>query len=136
MPTLRLTVNSLKSVNDACEKLKAFWQENKYVNITASDKRSLDQNATIRLCYKQIQDHMEGWTAKDVERHCKLIYGVPILRKNPVDDWVFKNTIDKGDMQQRYKMMDCFSITSKMSTEEAKEMINCMLIDFPFIEII
>jgi hypothetical protein len=37
--------------------------------------------------------------------------------------------------EQKLKTMDCFSVTSAMSTTEATEMIDCMMQDFPFIVI-
>lgn len=136
MASIRGRVNSLASFYKWAEELIDFWREHKYIQVTASDKRSLDANAAIRVAYKQIQDHKEGWTAKDVERHCKLKYGVPIIRKDDlVQDYVFNRTLSGATYEQQLKMMDAFAVTSIMSTAQAGEMIECMMQDFNFIVI-
>lgn len=133
MASLRGKINSNESWREWCEKTLDFFLEHKYCQVTISDKRSLDANAAIRVCYNQIQD-CKKWTTKETERHCKLIYGVPILRRDDtVQDYVFRQTIDKGNYEQKLKMMDAFAVTSIMSTTQASEMIECMMQDFSFI---
>lgn len=135
MANLRGRINSKESWREWCEKTFDFFWEHKYCQVTISDKRSLDQNSATRLCYKQIQEHKE-WTAKETERHCKLIYGVPILRRDDeVQNYVFSQTIDKGNYEQKLKMMDAFAVTSIMNTAQLSEMIECMMQDFTFIVI-
>ena len=113
-----------------------MFEEKGAVNMTCNDLRSIDANATIRLCYKQIQQMSEGMTAKDVERQCKLNYGVPILRRDcEIQDYVF------GDLERRYgyermlKIMDMFAVTSTMNTKQCGEMIEQMLLDHSYIVI-
>lgn len=133
---IRATVNSLKTLLDWSTELANFWIDHRYIQVTASDKRSLDANAAIRVCYKQIQDNSEGWTVKDTERHCKLTYGVPILRRDDVvQNHVFNKTLTGATYEQKLKMMDAFAVTSIMSTTQANEMIQCMMQDFSFIVI-
>jgi len=134
MPSIRGKINSRESLTAWCEKLVDFWCDNKYIQVTATDRRSLDANAAIRVCYKQIQEHREDMTAKDIERHCKLYYGVPIRRKNcKIEDYVYRRVFDGLTEEQKLKTMDCFAVTSVMSTTEATEMIDCMMQDFSFI---
>lgn len=136
MASIRGRVNSLASFYKWAEELIDFWRKYKYIQVTASDKRSLDANAAIRVAYKQIQEHKEGWTAKDVERHCKLKYGVPIIRKDDVvQDYVLNRALSGATYEQQLKIMDAFAVTSIMSTTQANEMIECMMQDFPFIVI-
>ena len=136
MATLRIKVNSVQAVIDCAAQLRDFWLEHKYVNVTLSDKRSLDANAAIRMCYKQIRQHREDMTAKDVERHCKLYYGVPIRRQNcEVEEFVYARVFKGMTNEQKLKTMDCFSVTSVMTTSESNQMIECMMQDFPFIVI-
>lgn len=136
MAAIRSTVNSRQRLLDWCTDLVDFWDEHKHIQVTASDKRSLDANAAIRVCYKQIQDHRDDMTAKDVERHCKLTYGVPILSKDDtVQNYVFTKSLSGANYEQKLKMMDCFSVTSVMNTTQANEMIECMMQDFNFIVI-
>ena len=136
MTSIRAKINSRESFYAWAEQLIDFWHEHKYIQVTASDKRSIDTNSAIRLCYKQIQQSREGWTAKDTERHCKLTYGVPILRKDDVvQDYVFSKTLSGATYEQKLKMMDAFSVTSIMNSKQASEMIECMIQDHPFIVI-
>ena len=135
MASLRGRINSKESWREWCLQTFDFFWDHKYCQVTISDKRSLDANAAIRVAYKQIQDHKQ-WTSKETERHCKLTYGVPILRRDDeVQNYVFSQTVDKGNYEQKLKMMDAFSVTSVMSTTQAGEMIECMIQDFSFIVI-
>jgi hypothetical protein len=136
MSTIKKTINSQSALTDWCQDLVDFWMDHKYIQVTASDRRSITANAAIRVCYKQIQDCREDMTAKDVERHCKLYYGVPIRRaNNEVEEFVYNRVFKGMTEEQKLKTMDCFSVTSVMSTAEANEMIECMMQDFPFIVI-
>ena len=138
MASIRGKANSLSALLDWSTELAHFWDEHKYITVTASTTRSLDINATIRLCYKQIEDHRDDMTTKDVERHCKLMYGVPILRNESV---VFNHVF--GEISKLYsherllKIMDTFKITSddEFTTAMGNKMIECMIQDYPFIVI-
>ena len=119
-----------------CEKTFDFFWEHRYCQVAISDKRSLDANAAIHVCVKQIQERSDGWTIKDTKRHVKLTYGAPILsRDDEVHEYVFRKTLSRATYEQKLKMMDAFAVTSIMSTTQAKEMIECMMLDFPFIVI-
>lgn len=131
----KFIVNSKDKLLEFCEQIVDIWADHKYLTITVSDKRSLDQNAAIRVAYSQIAKHRDDMTLKDVERHCKLNYGVPILQSDPVHGYVFDSVLAKINHEQQLKVMDCFKITSEMNTEQAKEFINQLLLDFPFVEI-
>ena len=111
-----------------------YFKEHKYIQVTWSDKRSLDANAAIRMCYKQIQQYRDDMTAKDVERMCKLTYGVPILSRDcEMREYVFRKTMEKLNYEQRLKVMDCFTVTSDMTAKQASEMIECMMQDHGYI---
>ena len=136
MASIRKTLNSEQGAIDWCRELLIFWKENKYIQVTASDKRSLDANAAIRVCYKQIGEHRQDLTVKDVERLCKWTYGVPILRRDCVmHDHIFGQLEKVYDYERLLKIMDAFKVTSDMSTTQANEMIECMMLDFPFVVI-
>lgn len=135
MDKIEAKINSRGSLTDFCQLLVDFWVEHKWITITVTAARTLSQNATIRLCYKQIRQHNEGWTPKYIERLCKLTYGVPILSENEVDGWVFNQILPKLDYEQRLKVMDTFAITSKMTPTQANLFIIQMIDDFPFIHI-
>ena len=65
MASIKGKINSVDSFLEYVDKLKEFWLEHKYINASANDKRSLDQNAAIRICYKQIKENNEGLLAID-----------------------------------------------------------------------
>ena len=136
MASARGLINSKESWRNWCEQTFDFFWEYKYCQVTISDKRSLDANAAIHVCVKQIQEHSDGWTIKDTKRHVKLTYGVPILsRDDEVHEYVFRKTLSRATYEQKLKMMDAFAVTSIMSTTQATEMIECMMQDFSFIVI-
>lgn len=118
------------------EKLTYFWLEHKYVQVTANDKRSLDQNAAIRVCYDQIHKYRGDMEYIEIERQCKLDYGVPILRRECIifND-IFKSLEKRYNYEQLLKIMDKFKITSddSFSSKMATEMIDIMMKDYPFI---
>ena len=138
MASIRATLNSEQGAIDWCRDLLKFWLEHKYIQVTANDKRSLDQNGTIRLCYKQIHQYRGDCERIEIERQCKLDYGVPILRRECiVFDDIFKSLEKRYNYEQLLKVMDKFKVTSDdgFSTVMASEMIDIMMKDHPFIVI-
>lgn len=136
MATIKFKVNSKDSFKKAFDECWTFFLENKYTNLTMSDKRSLDMNAAIRVAYKQIQDNWEGMTGKDIERHCKLNYGVPILKRDcPIHADVFNQIDSLNNYEQMILIMDAFKVTSEFSTSQGNEFIQSMMNDFPYIVI-
>ena len=131
-------INSRDSLTDFCQSLVDFWLEHKWITIVAYSKRSKDQNSCIRECYKQIRVNNPGWTAKYVERLCKLQHGVPILsQSDSMDAEVFNIVLGKENItfDQQLKFMDCFSVTSKMTPSQASMMIHQLIDDYPFIHL-
>lgn len=138
MASIRATLNSKQAAIDWCREILKFWLEHKYIQVTANDKRSLDQNATIRLCYKQMQQNWEGMTLKDIERHCKLNYAAPLLADNSiVFGDLFKRLKPIYNYEQMLKVMDTLQVTShdEFSTGLAKEFIAQLMNDFSYISI-
>ena len=112
-----------------------MFEEIHYFNATLSDKRSLDQNALKEVWYKDISEKREDMSINDVRRECKLLYGVPILRRDSdMDNWLFQQTLDKLDHERKLKVMDSFDITSKMSTAQMKEYLNEINLEHPWLE--
>lgn len=133
---IEFIVNSQKKLLEVCEQVVDFWREHKWITIAVYAKRTLTQNATIRQCYKQIHEDRGDITLKDVERMCKLNYGVPILsRDDKMQGWVFDQTVNKLDYERQLKVMDTFAVTSVMSPSQANEFITQLLLDFPFVVI-
>ena len=135
MDKLEGRINSQGALTEYCQRLVDFWLEHKWINVTANAKRSLDQNRAIRECYKQIRMNNEGWTAKYVERLCKLQYGVPILSEHEKHSWVFNQVLPKLNFEQRLKVMDTFAVTSIMTPTQSSQFIQSLIDDFTFIRL-
>jgi hypothetical protein len=135
MDKLEARINSQGALTEYCQRLVDFWLEHKWINVTANAKRSLDQNRAIRECYKQIRMNNEGWTAKYVERLCKLQYGVPILSEHEKHSWVFNQVLPKLNFEQRLKVMDTFAVTSIMTPTQSSQFIQSLIDDFTFIRL-
>lgn len=127
-------INSRQSLLDWCQKLVDWWDEYHYINVTASDQRSLAQNALKSVWYKDIADRLGDRTAKDVERECKLVYGIPILRRDSMNNWVYERSLDKLRHEKQLMLMDSFAVTSQMSVTELKEYLDTMQNDYPYLE--
>jgi len=131
---IRKKVNSLKSLEEWQREEREYFEEHKYINCTASDRRSLDMNALVNMWYKDIADVRGDVTAQDVRRECKVNYGVPILRRDAGHNWIYQNTIDRMSYEKRLRAIDVFAVTSVMSTAELKEYLGMMENDYPYLE--
>ena len=136
MTTIKQRVASERDRQEWFSKLEEFQKEHKYINCTASDRRSLDQNALVHVWYGDIAKSREGVTVVDVRRECKLNYGVPILRRDDeMLNWLYKNTIDRlREYEKRLILVDSFQITSIMSSGQLMEYLTCMETDYPWLE--
>ena len=131
---IRKKVNSLKTLEEWQREEREYFLENKYINCTASDRRSLDMNALVNMWYKDISEVRGDVTAKDVQRECKVNYGTTILRREAGHNWVYKQTLDLLTYEQRIKAIDCYAVTSVMSTAQLREYIGMMENDHPYLE--
>ena len=134
MSSIKKTVNSLQSLNEWQSQERAFFDVHKYINCTANDRRSLDQNALVHVWYRGIADHRDV-DVITVRRECKLNYGTEILRAD--DDalnWVYSQTIDRIRYEKRLIIIDGFQVTSIMSTAQLQKYLNAMEEDYPFLE--
>jgi len=127
-------VNSALSLKNAISDITAAWVEHKWLRIKIEcGKRTLPQNALKSVWYKDIADFRGDVTAKDVERECKLNYGVPILRRDVATNWVYEQSLDKLPHEKKLIIMDRFAVTSIMSVKEKKEYLTCMQNDYTFL---
>lgn len=131
---IRAKVNSLKALEEWQREERRYFEEHKYINCTASDRRSLDMNALVNTWYKDISDVRGDVTAQDVRRECKVNYGVPILRRDPGHDFIYRHTIDRMTYELKLKAIDIFAVTSVMSTAQLKEYLQMMENDYPYLE--
>lgn len=96
-----------------------------------SEKRSLDQNAMVWALYKQIADQLDDQNTLDVTRHCKLHYGVPILRAGSL---IFRDLYDRvvkpHDHETKLAIMDWLPVSSKMDKSQCTEYIDTIIREY------
>lgn len=82
--TVKIQVNSLPSLMDAFKRLKALFDEHKYLvlSIRIGRDRTLSQNALWFAMYKRASDVGTQGSPEDVRRYCKLTFGVPIMLRD------------------------------------------------------
>lgn len=96
-----------------------------------SAHRTLPQNDLIRVLYRQVADAKEDESLVDIERFCKLHFGVPILR---AADEKFRAVYDRAikPLEYEFKLqaMDLLPVTSRMTTEQASEYIDTVIAEY------
>jgi hypothetical protein len=98
--------------------------------VSESRKRSLDQNALMWAIYGEVGQFM-GLSVEEAHRYCKLHYGVPILRRDS-DEFrrVYDACLKKLLYEQKLKAVMMISVSSIMTTKQAKEYIEDIVRDF------
>ncbi len=95
-------------------------------------KRTKTRNDQVRAVYKQVAQQREDETLISIERHCKLHYGVPLLRAHDepfryLYDTVIKNNICYED---KLHAMDILPVTSRMSEKLCREYIAIVIEEY------
>lgn len=92
--------------------------------IAHGEKRSTRQNSTIHMWYDEIATHLGDVTTNEVRAQCKLMFGVPILRR---DNDAFRVGYDTQIKPQPYEtklmwfqLLDP-NVTSTMTTKQLAE---------------
>ena len=131
---IRGKINSRERLLEWCQNLVDFWDEHKYINVTASVQRSLDQNALIHSAIGIIAEERGDMSTIEIKREFKLDYGTHILRRDdPMYDWVYQQSLDKLDRERQLKIMDAFQVTSLMSTAQLTEFYEQICRDYPYV---
>ncbi len=117
---------------EACTRITAAFKEHKYlvVSVRPGRDRSVEQNRLWQGMYKRISETLEQGGPREVWAYCKLMLGVPILRR---DDERFaagwdRYFADKSFSEQLFLMggnplfgPDGFPVTSLFSTKQGAE---------------
>lgn len=128
-------VNSDHTRDNVKKEIDRVFAEKKYARVKIdSGKRTLSQNALKSVWYSDIAKQRGDVTAKDVERECKYKYGLPIIRRDAMQNYVHEQITDKLAYDKRIKVMDCFSVTSVMSVTELKEYLEMIQADYPYLD--
>lgn len=116
------TINSDESLNDAINEIIELYKKDKYGQVGLYfGKRTLSQNALKSVWYSDIAKYRGDVTAKDVERECKLEFGVPILRRRELFNWKYERTLDKLPYEKQLIFIGVEKVTSEMTVKELSE---------------
>ena len=126
--------NSKATLKTAHDWLDQVFEDHKYGRMKIeAGKRTLPQNAIKSVWYGHIAEKRGDITAKEAERECKYKYGLQILRRDPMHEYVFSKSVDGLPYEKRLKVMDCFAVTSIMSVKELSEYLDMMQSDYPYL---
>lgn len=83
---MKLVINSESRLGECIAQAKKLFHDKKYLTITIKTgrDRTLDQNALWFAMYKRIAQVMD-WHIDDARKHCKLHFGVPLMRNECQD---------------------------------------------------
>lgn len=134
MTVIKQKINSKESLLEWCNQLVDFWNEHKYIQVTASDKRSLGVNALIHLWYKTIALHV-GLSEDEVRAQCKYEFGRGILLRRDLElndllksiNWT--KYADKWNIsvyEAKVRTFAKYPVTSTFSTSEAQEYLEAI----------
>jgi hypothetical protein len=116
-----ITINSDNSLSAASQKIKEMYAKHKYLRITVKTgkDRSDDYNALSHVWYAQIANELKDDDALGWKCHCKLHFGVPLLRAED-DEFreFYDNSIKCLSYEQKLKVMKYLPVTSLMTNEQ------------------
>ena len=95
------------------------------VAITAG-RRSILQNSLQHRIYAMMDKKLK-WGTDDIKAHCKLHYGVPIMREQDLFNEIYCTAILRNlDYDQKLKLMhgEMFRVTSLMTVEQGSRYIS------------
>lgn len=128
-----ITINSEVSLQRALGDIRALFQRHHYLrlNIKTGKDRSNPQNSITHAWYAQIARECQDASELDWKCHCKLHYGVPILR---TEDEEFRASYDAVIKPLAYEnkliAMRCWPVTSLMTKDQLSQYAMAMQADF------
>lgn len=92
---MKIVVNSDSRLDECVAQIRKLFRGKKYLVVTLKTgrDRTLDQNRLWFAMYRRIAEALDGYSAEDARRYCKLHLGVPIMRA------------ESEEFQQRYDEM-------------------------------
>jgi len=137
------TINSDDAYRNCVQHLWERYQKKKFVRIEIFDTaRTLKQNDMSFELYVTIANSLYGGDTATARRECKLMYGVPILRR---DSEAFRLQYDKvikpHDMATKLEIMEWLPVTSLMDRTQFKEYVDVVMntyaqrnVDFSYLD--
>lgn len=137
---MKLLVNSQDKLAEAISSLQRTFADKKYLTVTVKTgrDRTLDQNALWFAMYKRIAQVME-WHIEDARRHCKLHFGVPLMRNECAEfrqNWnellLHLSYEKKLELMGANKLLgpDGFPVTRLFNRAQGIEYTNAIVDDF------
>lgn len=93
--------------------------------------RSISQNAKIYSLYRTIADQKQDWLFEDAKNHCKLHFGIGIMKSHDPEfaDWYDK--IIKGrSYEEKLVFVQHLDLTKDFTKEQASEYIDTIILEF------
>lgn len=116
-----IIINSDKTLFLLIDNIKDLYDKHKFLRIiikTGKD-RSLDYNSISHVWYAEIANQLKDEDALGWKNHCKLHFGVPLLR---AEDEEFREIYDKSikllSYEKKLQAMKYFPVTSIMTNEQ------------------
>ena len=99
------------------EKELSKYKPGHVVTVKITDIRNLDQSALAHRWFGIIAKE-QGDTPENIKCFCKLEFGIPILRADPVFNGFYRKCIESLTYEQKLKAMKFISVTSIMSKSQ------------------
>lgn len=108
--------DTIEGVERVCARIRRGFERFGRVNVVVrAGKRSLDQNAVQHVWYGQVA-RATGLPAVEIQRDCKLLFGVPILLAEDEDfRRFFELALAPLPFEDRLKAMDYVPVTRLMT---------------------
>lgn len=130
--TLKLIINSAKSLLYVTEKISSMRIEHRHLTISIRPglDRSVEQNSLWERMYERLVDTDVFSDRNDAKAYCKLMIGVPILKRDCLkfeNDYMMIVGVHKYEVQLRLMGgndllgPNGFPVTSLMGTKQATE---------------
>lgn len=137
---MKLVINSQDRLAEAMSAIQRSFADKKYLTVTVKTgrDRTLDQNALWFAMYKRISQVM-GWHIDEARKHCKLHFGVPLMRNHCAEfrqSWnellLHLNYEKKLELMGANKLLgpDGFPVTRLFNRTQGIEYTNRIVDDF------
>lgn len=95
-------------------------------------KRSIEQNKTAHMWYREIAEQMEDRHWREVKAYCKLHFGVPILRLRDEFRKEYDLILKPLNYETKLRLLGPleFPITSRMKVDEMKDYMDQVVFHF------
>lgn len=126
-------VNSDASLQSFIGEMRELYKAHKFfkASVKTGKSRSLDQNAISHAWYEQLARELREDDAKGWKRHCKLHYGVPILRAEEEEFRAFYDTAVRPlSYEKKMAAMDFVPVTSIMTKAQLSGYLEVMQSEF------